>query len=107
MKIVVLGTRGFPNIQGGVEKHCEELYPRLVALGAQVTVIGRMPYIGKKPYQYKGVTILPLACPRNKFLEAFIHTFLGVIKVRTIGCDILHIHAIGPSLFVPWARVWA
>ncbi len=105
MKIVVLGTRGFPNVQGGVEKHCEELYPRLVVLGCQVTVIGRSPYIGKKPYEYKGISILPLVCPRNKFLEAFVHTFLGVIKARIIGCDILHIHAIGPSLFVPWARL--
>lgn len=26
MKIYVFGTRGFPNIQGGVEKHCEALY---------------------------------------------------------------------------------
>ena len=27
MKIVVTGTRGIPGIQGGVETHCEELYP--------------------------------------------------------------------------------
>lgn len=26
MKICVVGTRGFPEIQGGVEKHCEALY---------------------------------------------------------------------------------
>ncbi len=31
MKIVVVGLRGFPNIQGGVETHCEELFPRIVA----------------------------------------------------------------------------
>ena len=27
MKIVVTGTRGIPNIMGGVETHCEELFP--------------------------------------------------------------------------------
>ena len=26
MKIIVTGLRGFPNIQGGVETHCEKLY---------------------------------------------------------------------------------
>ena len=26
MKICVVGTRGFPETQGGVEKHCEILY---------------------------------------------------------------------------------
>ena len=29
MKICVFGTRGFPNIQGGVEKHCENLYTHM------------------------------------------------------------------------------
>ena len=29
MKIFIFGTRGFPDIQGGVEKHCEALYTRL------------------------------------------------------------------------------
>ena len=29
MKIVVPGTRGFPGVQGGVETHRENLYPRL------------------------------------------------------------------------------
>ena len=26
MKVVVTGTRGIPNVMGGVETHCEELY---------------------------------------------------------------------------------
>lgn len=33
MKIVVTGTRGIPNIMGGVETHCEELFPRMVERG--------------------------------------------------------------------------
>ena len=28
MKIVVTGTRGIPNVMGGVETHCEELFRR-------------------------------------------------------------------------------
>ena len=39
MKIVVTGTRGIPNIMGGVETHCEELFPRMVQRGYYVTVI--------------------------------------------------------------------
>ena len=104
LKVVVLGTRGFPNIQGGVEVHCEKLYPRLAALGCDVTVIGRVPYTGKMDYQYRNVQISPGPCLRNKFFEAFTHTFLGIFKVRKMKPDILHIHAIGPSLFVPLAR---
>ena len=32
MRIAVTGTRGIPGIQGGVETHCEELFPRLASL---------------------------------------------------------------------------
>ena len=28
MKIIVTGTPGIPNVMGGVETHCEELFPR-------------------------------------------------------------------------------
>ena len=38
MKIVVTGTRGIPNIMGGVETHCEELFPRMVERGYDVTL---------------------------------------------------------------------
>lgn len=105
MKIIVLGTRGFPNVQGGIEKHCEDLYPRLVALGCDVVVFARAPYVGPNMYSYKGVTVLPMACPKHKYLEAFLHTFVGIIKARLMNPDLIHIHAIGPSLFVPFARL--
>ena len=41
MKVVVIGTRGIPNIQGGVETHCEELYPRLAKMGCDITIMRR------------------------------------------------------------------
>ena len=104
MRIVVLGLRGFPNVQGGVEKHCENLYPRLVKLGCEVIVLGRQPYVGDQEYSYQGVTIKPLACPKNKFLEAFMHTRQGVREAKRLSPDILHIHAVGPSLFVPLVK---
>jgi glycosyltransferase involved in cell wall biosynthesis len=121
MKIAVLGTRGFPNVQGGVEVHCEGLYTRLVKLGYEVTVFARAPYLKKEkngdspiqqgkrhvgtvPILFNGVKIIPLPCPQNKFLEAFVHTFTGVFAAKKIKPDILHIHAIGPSLMVPLAR---
>lgn len=40
MKIVVIGTRGFPGIQGGVETHCQELYTRLVSKGMTLLCLG-------------------------------------------------------------------
>ncbi|MDP2923955.1 MAG: glycosyltransferase family 4 protein [Candidatus Omnitrophota bacterium] len=114
MRVAVLGTRGFPGVQGGVEAHCENLYPRLAAKGCEVIVFGRKPYMveirdsphsGTVPVIFKGVKIIPLSCPKNKFLEAFWHTFKGTFAAKKMKPDILHIHAIGPTLFVPLARL--
>jgi glycosyltransferase involved in cell wall biosynthesis len=107
LKILVLGTRGFPDVQGGVEKHCEELYPRLVKLGCNVTVFTRTPYIPKERRisEWQGVKFIHLWCPKQKSLEAIIHTFLGIILARLKSPDILHIHAIGPSILVPLGKI--
>ncbi|MDE5799679.1 MAG: glycosyltransferase family 4 protein, partial [Paramuribaculum sp.] len=37
--------------------------------------------------------------------EAIVHTFLAIIKARRLKADVLHIHAIGPSLLTPFARL--
>jgi glycosyltransferase involved in cell wall biosynthesis len=104
MKIAVLGTRGFPNVQGGVERHCENLYPCLAKKGCDITIFARAPYVGKTERRYLGIRIVPIPCPKHKFLEAVYHTFLGLFAAKRIRPDILHIHAIGPSLWAPLAR---
>jgi len=107
MKIAVLGTRGFPDVQGGVETHCENLYPTLVKAGVDVTVFARKGYVQSSAYEYKGVKIHPLWSPRKKSIEAIVHTFFGIIFIffRRKQFDLLHIHSIGPSLLVPFARI--
>ncbi len=107
MKIVVLGTRGFPNVQGGIERHCEELYTRLSIMGCRIKVYARKGYVGSRPVKYKGVHILPIWAPRIKSLEAVIHTLFGVLHVglHRSTFDIVHIHAVGPSLVVPLVRL--
>ncbi len=108
MKIVVTGTRGIPGIQGGVETHCQHLYPRMAAAGHDVTVLRRSCYAEEADECsgcYMGVKVMDVFAPRRKSLEAIMHTFLAVIKARRMNPDILHIHAVGPSLMVPFARM--
>ncbi len=106
MKIIVLGTRGIPDIQGGVETHCQELYPHLVEQGLDVTVITRKPYVKDlKQYEYKGIKLKHIFAPKRKSIEAIVHTFLGVLYAKKQKTDILHIHAIGPSLLIPFAKI--
>lgn len=107
MKIIVVGTRGFPYIQGGIETHCQGLYPQLVKLGCDVTVIRRKPYITEANNQkeYLGVKFKDTWAPKSKSFEALVHTFFAVIYCRFKSPDIVHFHAIGPSLVVPLARL--
>ncbi len=101
----MLGTRGFPNVQGGIEKHCENLYPLLAELGCEVTVLARSPYTRPSLHEYRGVRIVRIRALRQKYLEAFLHTFIGVFRAIRYKPDILHMHGIGPSFFIPLARL--
>lgn len=105
MKIVVTGTRGIPNIMGGVETHCEELFPRIAAKGYDVTVIRRKSYVRDSLTEYKGVKLIDIETPKKKSFEAIIHTFKAILKAKSLKADIVHIHAIGPALLTPMARL--
>lgn len=105
MKIIVTGTRGIPNIMGGVETHCEELFPRIATKGYDVTVIRRKSYVKDSLTEYKGVKLIDIETPKKKSFEAIVHTFKAILKAKSVKADIVHIHAIGPALLVPMARL--
>jgi glycosyltransferase involved in cell wall biosynthesis len=104
MRVVVLGLRGIPNVQGGVETHCQHLFTKIAAQGHEVTVVCRRPYVNAD-LSCGPVKLFPSRCPQQQNLEAIFHTFIGVFHAWRFRPDILHIHAIGPSLFVPLARL--
>ena len=105
MKIVVTGTRGIPNIMGGVETHCEELFPRIAKRGFDVTVIRRTDYVKDDLKEWNGVNLVNIDSPKKKSFEAIIHTFRAINEAKRLKADILHIHAIGPALLVPYAKM--
>lgn len=104
MKIIVVGLRGFPNIQGGIEAHCKYLYPALVELGCDITVFTRVPYADANLTEYQGVKLVPVRSVKNKFLEAFFHTRRCIELAKEMKPDIIHIHAVGPSFFAAMAK---
>lgn len=106
MKLCAIGLRGIPDVMGGIESHCQQLYPRLVAQGAEVTILARSPYVKSEPYEYQGVKIIPVWAMQHKFLETFLHTFVAIFYARLfVHPDVIHLHAIGPALFTPLARL--
>lgn len=106
LRVMMLGLRGFPHVQGGVETHAEQLCTRLAALGCEVTVLARLPY--QRPETgaiWRGVRFVSLWAPQSKGLEAIVHSMLGVLYAAIKRPDILHIQAIGPAIVTLPARL--
>lgn len=92
---------------GGVERHVEDLAPRLAALGHDVSVYVR-PYTNpRKQKTWKGVRIITTTTLRTKHLEAVVHTFISTIHALFRGYDIIHYHGVGPSTLAWIPRVFA
>lgn len=107
LKIVVTGTRGIPDVLGGVETHCQELFPLIAEDdNLEITIIRRTNYNSCKENTYKGVSLVDIDSPKLKSLEAIIHTFKAVLYAKfKINADIIHIHAIGPAIMIPFAKL--
>lgn len=109
MRICVIGLRGIPNVAGGIETHCENLYDHIARSHStvKVTVFGRRQYIGKHRYVTSGgVNVVPTFAIRNKYLETLSNTFCALFQARFVEkADLVHLHAIGPGLLAPLARL--
>jgi glycosyltransferase involved in cell wall biosynthesis len=92
---------------GGIEAHCEELMPRIAeaAPDLAIEVIARKPYASRMPYEFKGVRVTPLFSTRGKNSEAITSTLMGVLYAFARRARLVHIHAVGPALLSPLARL--
>jgi len=104
MKIGVIGTRGFPEIQGGIETHCLELYTRIASQSDyEITVYRRNPYLNlkNKNSNFKNIRFVDYYVPKNKYFETFLHSLFSTIHALFQGYDIVHYHNTGPGFFSP------
>lgn len=102
MKIAVIGVKGLPAKQGGIENYCAEVYPRMVAQGHSVDLFARASYTDSAwldNYDFEGVQVCSLPSLPLRGIDAFISSALGAIASSTTKYDIVHFHALGPSLF--------
>lgn len=107
MKICVIGTRGFPKIQGGIETHCEELYSRIAnKFDCEVIVFRRTPYIKDGLSSYKNIRFIDIWIPRNKYLETFLHSLFSTVYTLFLKPDIAHYHNTGPGVFIPILKLF-
>ena len=65
----------------------------------------RKNYVHDSLTEWNGVKLVDIDCPKKKSLEAVVHTFRAVNQAKRLGADLVHIHAIGPALMVPYAKL--
>lgn len=108
MKIAVIGAKGLPPKQGGIEHHCAEIYPRMVKQGHCVDLFARSSYTDcswLKEDNFEGVRVISLPGGNLRGFDAFISSALGAIASCGQQYDIIHFHALGPSLFTWVSRL--
>lgn len=107
-RIAVIGLRGFPGIQGGVESHCQEIWTRLAARGNDIIVYRRRPYVADKNADTPpGITFRDFPSTRIKGWEALWHSTLAALDIIIRRrADRVSIHNIGPGLVTPLLRLF-
>jgi len=99
MRIAIMGIRGIPASYGGFETFAEELAPKLVKRGHEVTVYGRSNIIKYKETFYRGVRLKILPTISHKYLDTVFHTFLCVIHAFFKKYDVILICNATNSIF--------
>ncbi len=108
MEIAVIGAKGLPPKQGGIEHYCAEVYPRMVEIGHSVDLYARSSYLGMSSFEkhiFEGVQVISLPCPGSRGFDALLSSALGAVVANSTPYDIVHFHALGPSLFTWLPRI--
>ena len=98
MKIAMIGHKRIPSREGGIEVVVEELSVRMKALGHQVNVYNRKSRKMNKIKNYKGIRIITIPTIAKKSTDAIIYSFLASIHAVFCKYDVIHYHALGPSV---------
>lgn len=91
LRLAILGTRGVPARYGGFETFAEELGSRMAARGHAVTVYGRSGWVPRGAGEHRGMRIVRLPAPRNKYLETVIHTLFSAMHALVRRWDVVYV----------------
>ena len=103
MKVAVIGPRRLPRAQGGMTRHCEEIYSRLAARGHTVVAYCRRPTPPEPPVapgtRYAGLHLQPVRLPRRRGLERFAYGLAASWHAARSDVDAVHYHSFASCLF--------
>lgn len=105
--VMIFGLRNVIGAQGGIESHVRYLSEHLAQHGLDVEILIRSPYRHDGPRRIgERIKLTEIWSPRNSAVETIVHSFLSVGYAIVRRPRVLHIHAIGPGLMTPIARLF-
>lgn len=102
----MIGHKDFPSRSGGVEVMVGGLARSLVERGYDVTVYNRGLEKHHNVYDVDGVHARRVFTLQKPALNATIYSFLATFDALFRGYDVLHYHAIGPSVPLLIAKIF-
>lgn len=106
VKVAMIGHKDFPSRSGGVEVMVGGLARSLVERGYDVTVYNRGLEKHHNVYDVDGVHARRVFTLQKPALNATIYSFLATFDALFRGYDVLHYHAIGPSVPLLIAKIF-
>lgn len=94
----MIGQKGVPATYGGIERHVDEIARRLSRMGHDVSVFCRLYYTSADAV-LPGVRLLRRPSIHTKHLDAATHVAWATAESLFRRYDVVHFHALGPSLF--------
>ena len=97
-EIIVVGARGIPNMEGGAEKNAEKVFPRIVAAGPTVELLGISKFIDRPEFQGVRLTGIPTV----NFLKTdkVLYNFLAFLHAAVKRPKIVHMQCLSAALFL-------
>ena len=105
MRLAILGTRGIPANYGGFETFAQELAPRLVARGHEVTVYCRAQYVDPARREFEGVRLQQAPTIRHKYLDTVVHTAASTVHAIGQRYDAILVCNAANAVFCAWPRL--
>jgi len=100
MKIAIVGTRGVAVTYSGIETSVNETSRRLAEKGHKVVVYCRSPNNREFPTQsFQNIKLVYIPTLHSKHFGTFIHVLFSTLHLLFSDVDIVHFHALGPSIF--------
>jgi len=106
LKIAMIGQKGMPSRAGGIEVHVEEIGCRLVQFGHELIIYARGDYCSEILEDYKGMRIVHISNVNTKHFDTISYTASATIHALKSGAELVHFHALGPSLFAFLPRLF-